>query len=159
MVTWDPARAEASGMGQRDQMCRIHKLVADVAILAEGQVLLVKYRDTSKYDHQRGWFLPDDFLQYLEHPVEAARRIGMDQAGLELASVDLRDIESFGDGSWHLVFHYVAELEGIPKITPGENVASAEWFRLEAPPDVSEVAHDGWAIEVVQRVIPEARTS
>ena len=48
--------------------CRIHTLVADVALFAEGQVLLVRYRDMAKYDNESGWFLPDDELNYLEHP-------------------------------------------------------------------------------------------
>jgi hypothetical protein len=34
----------------------IHKMVADVAVLARSSVLLVRYGDTSKYDRQVGWF-------------------------------------------------------------------------------------------------------
>lgn len=40
----------------------VHKLIADVAVLAGERVLLVKYRDVSAYDGQGGWFLPDDAL-------------------------------------------------------------------------------------------------
>lgn len=58
-----------------EKSCGLHKLVADVALLAEGHVLMVRYRDTSKYDNQSGWFLPDDFLAHLEHPDDAAKRI------------------------------------------------------------------------------------
>ena len=34
--------------------CRIHTLVADGALFAEGQVLLVRYRDMVKYDNESG---------------------------------------------------------------------------------------------------------
>lgn len=37
--------------------CTVHKLVADIALVAEDGVLLVRYRDTSGYDGQAGWFL------------------------------------------------------------------------------------------------------
>src|SRR5205085_221376 len=57
------------------------KLVADVAVVAEGEVLLVRYANTAKYDGQTGWFLPDDFLAHLEHPDDAARRIVREQTG------------------------------------------------------------------------------
>jgi len=60
--------------------CTVHKLVADVAVLADRQVLLVRYQDTRNYDGQRGWFLPDDYLMFVEHPDEAAHpaRTGRD---------------------------------------------------------------------------------
>jgi len=38
------------------------KLVADVALVGGDQVLFVRYRDTSRYDGEGGWFLPDDYL-------------------------------------------------------------------------------------------------
>jgi len=40
--------------------CDQHSLIADVALLAEGEVLLVRYKDVNKYDHQKGWFLPTE---------------------------------------------------------------------------------------------------
>ena len=57
-----------------DKDCKIHKLVADVLVLAEGKTLLVRYNDLRKYDGQKGWFLPDDYLAFSEHPSDAARR-------------------------------------------------------------------------------------
>jgi ADP-ribose pyrophosphatase YjhB (NUDIX family) len=82
--------------------------LADVAVLAQGQVLLVRYRDARKYDGQSGWFLPDDYLEHAEHPDAAATRILEEQVGMSDQEVVLNHIESFdGDGSpWHLVFHY-----------------------------------------------------
>lgn len=111
----------------------------------------MRYDDTSRYDRQAGWFLPDDFLVQLEHPEEAARRIAREQVGLE-AAVSLGEIESFGNGAWHLVFHYVARLDRRFSVEQGSNVAAAEWFSLDALPDPATVAHEGWALDVLSRV-------
>jgi ADP-ribose pyrophosphatase YjhB (NUDIX family) len=132
-------------------MARTTKLVADVAMIAEGRVLLVRYRDTRRYDGQRGWFLPDDFLAELEHPDTAAARILSEQAAVE-ARPALSHVESFGDGAWHLVFHYALELGSAPGVVPGPNVAAAEWFALDALPAPEAVAHGGWALEVLAEI-------
>ena len=130
--------------------CRIHKLIADVAVFSEGAVLLVRYRDVSRYDGQRGWFLPDDFLRHLEHPTDGARRILMEQVGMDAAEPRLDHIESFGDGAWHLSFHHRVDVPGRPAPTPGENVRDAAWFAIDALPGTEEVAHEGWALNVLE---------
>jgi ADP-ribose pyrophosphatase YjhB (NUDIX family) len=132
--------------------CRVHKLIADVAVLAEGHVLLVKYRDVKKYDGQRGWFLPDDFLEHEEHPDDAAQRIVREQAGVDRPEVRLGLIESFGNGAWHLVFHYITEIEERATPRPGENVEQAEWFDVKNLPAPKEMAHHGWGRDVLQRM-------
>jgi ADP-ribose pyrophosphatase YjhB (NUDIX family) len=132
--------------------CGLHKLVADVAVVASGRVLFVRYRDTSSYDGQEGWFLPDDYLDHLEHPDGAARRILREQVGIEAVDVRLTEIESFGNGAWHLVFHYKAEVE-LPEAATGDNIEAAEWFPLDALPPADEVAHHGWGLEVLDRVL------
>ena len=139
--------------------CRVHKLIADVAILAEHGVVLARYRDVRRYDGQHGWFLPDDELAHGEHPTDAARRIAIDQLGIELDEVRLAFVESFGgDGdAWHITFHHVATPATRPTIVPGENVAGAEWFPLTALPRAGEVAHEGWALDVLATVQAEAR--
>lgn len=91
--------------------CQVHKLVADVCLTAESKVLMVRYRDTSGYDGEEGWFLPDDYLRHNEHPEQAARRILKDQAALPSGDLALSHIESFeGNGYWHLIFHYAGVL-------------------------------------------------
>jgi ADP-ribose pyrophosphatase YjhB (NUDIX family) len=129
------------------------KLVADVAIVAEGEVLLVRYANTSKYDGQTGWFLPDDFLARGEHPDDAARRIVRDQTGLDVPELRLGEIESFENGGWHLVFHYVGGLAEPSPVAVVGNVAAAQWFELDALPPPSEVGHGGWCLEVIGRVL------
>jgi ADP-ribose pyrophosphatase YjhB (NUDIX family) len=106
--------------------CQVHKLAADVAILAEHSVVLARYRDVRSYDGQRGWFLPDDHLDRGEHPLDAARRIARDQLGMDLGSLRLAFVESFGGEktAWHLVFHCVATPTACLPITAGENVAA-----------------------------------
>ena len=132
--------------------CRIHKLVADVAVVAEGRVLMVRYRDTKPYDGQGGWFLPDDYLRHLEQPEDAAARIAHEQAGVSLAEPRLAFVESFGDGAWHIAFHHRADLNAIPTTAAGANVRDLEWFPLDAPPPVDETAHHGWGLDVLGRM-------
>jgi ADP-ribose pyrophosphatase YjhB (NUDIX family) len=133
--------------------CAVHKLVADVTLLAEGQVLFVRYRDTAKYDGQTGWFLPDDFLAHLEHPDTAAERIVREQSGIEAPDLRLAEIESFNGHAWHLVFHYVAQLDESQPVEIEGNVAAAQWFPLDALPPASEVGHHGWGLDTLGRVL------
>jgi ADP-ribose pyrophosphatase YjhB (NUDIX family) len=128
------------------------KLVADVALFAGDQVLLVKYEDTSRYDGQKGWFLPDDYLGYVEHPSDAATRVVREQTGLEPDDLALADVESFGNGAWHLIFHFRGSLPEATRPENGDNVAAAEWFPLEALPRAEEVAHHGWALETIAKI-------
>ncbi|MGH8003329.1 MAG: NUDIX domain-containing protein, partial [Limisphaerales bacterium] len=123
--------------------CDLHSLIADVALLAEGKVLLVRYKDANKYDHQKGWFLPDDALLHLEHPDAGALRILKEQLAFDAASPSLHYIESFkgNDESWHLVFHYKFELPEPPKLSPSADIEKAEWFDLKNLPPPPEVAH------------------
>ena len=133
--------------------CAVHKLVADVTLLGQDCVLFVRYRDTSRYDGQTGWFLPDDYLAYLEHPDNAASRIISDQTGIAGVEPRLAEIESFDGDLWHLVFHYFAALEHTPPVAAVGNVAAAEWFPLDALPSVSEVAHHGWCLDTLGRIL------
>lgn len=63
------------------QPCGAHKLLAGVALVAEGGVLLVKYRGAP--DHQQGWFLPHVLLEHAEHPGSAAQRLPRQQPWYE----------------------------------------------------------------------------
>ncbi len=134
--------------------CGIHRLVADVALRAEGRVLMVRYKDTSNYDGQGGWFLPDDLIAHLEHPDDAAKRILNEQVGLSTPGPRLHHIESFdGEGApWHLIFHYASELDRIPRLRSGGNLAAAEWFDLRRLPPPAEVAHHGWALGIIGKI-------
>src|SRR5207247_2152340 len=115
--------------------CAVHKLIADVALFAGDRVLLVKYRDVRRYDGQRGWFLPDDYLRFAEHPEDAAKRIVREQAGFEVARVRLARIEAFGDGAWDVTFHDRAEARRARVVEVVRIVGEAVWFRLTALAD------------------------
>src|SRR5205809_6704288 len=127
--------------------CTVHKLVADIALFSGRRVLLVKYLDVARYDGQRGWFLPDDFLVHEEHPQDAAKRIAREQTGGELEDARLSHIESFGNGAWHLIFHYRAHLP-TPTGKPRPNTAATEWFQRRQLPTRSEFAHEDGAADV-----------
>jgi hypothetical protein len=40
-------------------------------------------------------------------------------------------------------------------VEPAGNVAAAQWFALDDLPPASEVAHHGWALEVLEAVRSE----
>jgi ADP-ribose pyrophosphatase YjhB (NUDIX family) len=137
-----------------------HTLICDVAILANGSVLLVRYEDMEAYDGEAGWFLPDDVIQDFEHPTKAAARIASEQVGIDLGETGLQHIESFrgNDGSWHMAFHHLSELSSTPSIEPKPGIADAQWFPVDDLPPRSEVAHRGWAITVLKKMnLPVAR--
>jgi ADP-ribose pyrophosphatase YjhB (NUDIX family) len=141
--------------------CTVHKLIADVAVFAGERVLLVRYLDPNKYDHQPGWFLPDDLIAHLEHPDVAARRILSEQIGLTEVSPRLNHVESFPgrDRTWHLVFHYRADVPEVPVGSRSSDVAAHDWFLLDALPERSEVAHHGWALDILRALAPQPLTS
>ena len=62
--------------------CQVHKLIADVCLLNDSKVLLVKYSDTNKYDHQSGWFLPR-FFRILKNKGRLALNINYNRCLLE----------------------------------------------------------------------------
>lgn len=134
----------------------MHKLVADVAAIGDGKVLLAKYKETTKYDGQRGWFLPDDYLNFEEHPKDAAERILREQAGIAAKVEALTQIESFAggrEGAWHLIFHYRVDVPKPGRLVAGANVAEARWFPLDKLPPKKDVAHGGWALDVLGEVL------
>jgi ADP-ribose pyrophosphatase YjhB (NUDIX family) len=95
-------------------------------------------------------------LAHREDPDEGARRILREQVGLADAAPRLSHVESFVGGpqdAWHLIFHYLAELPGaaVPP-EPGENVREATWFGLDELPQPPEVAHGGWALEILDEI-------
>ncbi len=130
--------------------CREHTIVAHVAVLHHNSALLVKYSDTSQYDNQPGWFLPNDELRHVEHPEAGSKRILKEQVGVENATFKLVDVESFiGDNkTWHLSFDYLA-FPASMKVSRGPGVAEAKWFEMDKLPGLEEFAHRGWGRAVL----------
>ena len=135
------------------------KLVADTALFYNNKVLLVKYKDTSKYDHQKGWFLPDDYIAEVEHPDDTATRILKEQVGLDNNNSNIDHFESFtgNDKTWHLVFHYRLFLDKEPVLTPSADIDKYEWFKVNSLPADSELAHHGWARFVIQEIMKNGK--
>lgn len=131
------------------------KLVADVTVISGDKVLLVKYTDTNKYDHQSGWFLPDDLVNYGEHPDDTITRIAKEQLGLDSIKPGLSFIESFtgNDKSWHLVFHYKAEIKDTSRVNTSGDILESQWFGRNSLPNAKEVAHHGWALYTLDEIL------
>ena len=132
--------------------CKEHKLIADTLLISKGKVLLVKYKDTSKFNNQKGWYIPDDSLNDLEHPEAAAKRILREQAGIKASKVSFGFIESLGHGAWHMIFHYYVEVARPPAVKPGANVKQAEWFDLRKLPPAAEFSHHGWGRSIIAQI-------
>jgi len=128
------------------------KLIANVAILTPDRALLVKY--DNGHDGDPGWMLADDLLHEREHPEAAAARVLLQHLGIK-ASPRLAFVESFtgGDGTWHIVFNFVAEFTHAPPIKPAENVTGTGWFMLNNLPGTADLAHHGWAADVLARTV------
>src|SRR5215467_6887971 len=128
--------------------CAKHTLVAHIAPLHHSSALLVKYKVGP--DGQQGWFLPNDDLHHLEHPDHAAKRILLEQVGIENATLKLAEIESFvgNNQTWHLIFDYLA-FPRTMKVSTGPTVAEAKWYEIEQLPSSEEFAHHGWGRAVL----------
>ena len=141
--------------------CKDHSLIVHVAVLHHDSALLVKYRDPSSFDDQTGWFLPNDSLKHAEHPDVGARRVLKEQLGIDNVSCSLSQIESFvGDnGSWHIVFDYVAIPNSKQLSKTESNLSKAEWFQIHKLPDAKEFAHNGWGRVVLVKLakIPQVQ--
>ncbi len=135
------------------------RLVLDIAVFLKGKVLLVRYKDTNKYDHQSGWFLPDDYFADGEHPDDTAQRILKEQLGFERGSSVIDHFESFigDDKSWHLVFHYKLYLDSQPELKLSNDIDKCEWFSVDSLPDDSEIAHRGRARYVILKILREKK--
>lgn len=129
------------------------KLIVTVSVVADDRVLMVE--PAAEQDGETGWFLPDDLINELEHPEHAAHRVLGDGLGLAGVDVALSHMESFtgGDGAWHLAFHYVARFDDEPDLVLSKRFATAEWFGGDALPTRDEVAHHGWALGVIRKVL------
>ncbi len=132
------------------------KLIANVAVLTPDRTLLVKYHEGHNDD--RRWMMPDDELQTGEHPDAAAARVLTDHLGMK-ARPRLAFVDSFdgSDGTWHIVFNYVADITHAPPIQPGEGVAGTGWFMLSNLPKAEDMGHHGWATDVLSRIVSDRR--
>ena len=143
-----------------ESTCNVHKLIADVALLSDDRIALVRFARSSSYDGQTGWFLPDDELAFLEHPEDVATRILREQLGIPDLQPRLDHIESFrgNDRSWHLVFHFVADITDPSIVKVGEGIGALEWFTLGRLPERADVAHHGWALDVIDKIVANRGT-
>ena len=129
------------------------KPITTATVIAEDQVILVKYR--AMPDHQRGWFLPHDLLNLLEHPTEGAQRALCEQLGIDRVPLRLKTVESFKgrDGTWHMSFHHLAKLPRKAELAASSDLQEARWVPLNALPPAEEVSHHGWALETIATVL------
>lgn len=131
------------------------KLVVDVALFQDAAVLMTRYQAPAAYDGQAGLFLPNDLLDDREDPADAARRVLRDQLGISDVPVELTFAESFTgrDRTWHLALHYVVKCDDAPRLDVSGHLAGPRWFAVGELPPRSDVAHGGWALRTIERIL------
>lgn len=120
------------------------KLIATLSALSGDSVAFVTYRRAP--DSEAGLFLPNDLLHSRESPDAAAKRIAREQLGIEATEPLLFDVDSFdgNDGTWHIAFHFRADTGDARGVKGGGEITSLQWMPLDALPEKSKVAHEGW---------------
>ncbi len=119
----------------------IIKLITYVAIVREGQVLLVQY-DRPPNPEKTGWWIPAPELEYGQEP-QARVALVLQQLGIPEAQAELVETESFVVGTaWHLILHYRAVVTG--DVQPGEGIRSCQWFDAANLPEAGAFAHGKW---------------
>lgn len=124
-----------------------------ISLIENGQVLYVNLKNGP--DSESGLFLPNDILKQGEDPYEGARRVAKGQAGVDIKNPALVDVDSFegNDGSWHLCFHFRADVPNRRALAAGKSVGAMRWSGAgELPPD-SQVAHRGWYNSIAKRAL------
>lgn len=138
-------------MNAQPMTSEVPKIIVNVAVLADHRTLLVRYRH--RPDRQAGWFLPHVELASGSDPAAAARAALADQLGLAGTKLWLSHADSFvgNDGTWHLPLTYVAEVDAPDDVvrTAGDFVLEARWFLLDDLPPRRDVAHGGWALDLL----------
>jgi hypothetical protein len=131
------------------------KMIVNLAVLTDSETLFVKYANLP--DHQKGWFVPHRTLMRNEDPKAICKQIASEQLGLSWSQdmkLELHQIQSFvgNDGTWHLSYDHSLHVKDASALKKAANISSAEWFPLSHPPARSEVAHHGWALDIVQAI-------
>ncbi len=130
--------------------CDTHVLVADVVVMDDSAVLLVRRSPAS--DDAAGWGLPGDALRFGEAPDACARRVLNEGLGLAPEWITLAEVESAVEGGvWSLVFHFRCDADRPP--APGSAIAEARFFQIEHLPPT---AHGAWERDVIYRVMTGA---
>jgi ADP-ribose pyrophosphatase YjhB (NUDIX family) len=137
--------------------CGVHQLIADVTLMCENNILMMRTRSGVVSEDHDGWYLPDDYVGDLEHPDSAARRILEEQTNVSVDSVRLSHFDSFvaGDGTWNLAFHYTAHVEAVEDVGTDDSL-EFHWFNMADMPEPSEVSNFGRPLAVINRTAKSA---
>lgn len=110
------------------------KPCAGVLVVRDGRVLLV---ERAREPFRGWWDVPGGYLEYDEHPEEAARREVREETGLEIRITGLVGVypSQYGDsGQRTLDLIYLAEVVAGEE-RPGDDAAAIGWFAPDELPD------------------------
>lgn len=106
------------------------KVAAVVFIEREGEVLLVR----RAVDPERGkWALPAGYIDYGEHPIDAAIREVFEETGLVIEISDLLDVQGGAAeiGASIVIIYAANVIDGIAQ--PLDDADEVAWFHRDGP--------------------------
>jgi len=105
-------------------------------IIRDGRVLMVKRR---REPFKGTWMFPSGFVEFGEHPEEAATREVLEETSLTTARLQLMHIFQSEDDPrlpGHLVFFYRMETTGETVRTDDDENEGIDWFDPRTPPEI-----------------------
>jgi ADP-ribose pyrophosphatase YjhB (NUDIX family) len=128
-----PAILVPQPQGQQPEE-RVH--ISSFAIVKKGNQLLLVKRTRPEFTAGK-WTFPAAIVNYGENPQSAVKRIIKEQLGAEPKSIEILDVQSYGDKHWDLCFVFEADAPEPVKL--GEEFDAAQYFDLSnLPPELRE---------------------
>lgn len=133
---------------------------ANVLVERDGQVLLARRGHEPWYGH---WCIPGGFVDYGEHPEDAARRELTEEAGVSVTLTGMLGIyvspyERPGGTDWIQTTVYLGETEDEPRVNDHEMLAVG-WFSPDQLPEPMLPSHlvrlDDWQAGRVWRWVDQ----
>ena len=140
MSSTKPAILVPQPQGQQPEE-RVH--ISSFAIVKKGNQLLLVKRTRPEFTAGK-WTFPAAIVNYGENPQSAVKRIIKEQLGAEPKSVEILDVQSYGDKHWDLCFVYEVSIDAVGKLS--QDIEKAEFFDRSTLPQEFRADH----LEVLQ---------
>ncbi|MDG6905720.1 MAG: NUDIX hydrolase [Nitrososphaerota archaeon] len=135
-----PAILVPQPQGQQPEE-RVH--ISSFAIVKKGNQLLLVKRTRPEFTAGK-WTFPAAIVNYGENPQSAVKRIIKEQLGAEPKSIEILDVQSYGDKHWDLCFVYEVSIDAVGKLS--QDIEKAEFFDRSTLPQEFRADH----LEVLQ---------
>ncbi len=123
-----------------------HVAASSVAVVTKDNKVLLVQR--AREPHKGKWMMPAGFLNYGEHPSEAAMREIFEETGYKASTVEFLDVIQVTDDDrpgteGHLGFFYQVEIDDSIQhdISDKEENSAIEWFDINNLPPIAWENH------------------